>query len=385
MRHHACTLPRYEERSVREQLATLTLLFNSIHDGCYEVDWTGRFRYFNPSLCDILGYSPEELQQSTIRQVLGRRAYVAAMRDLERQYRWDDPIKAYGLTFQRRDGKVLDLEISRTVVRGEGGVPVGFCGIVRNITYRKRAEAFMQQAEKLAVVGQLAAGIAHEIRNPLTTLKGFVQLLRVARPVKPEHLEIMDAELRRIERIVQEFLLLARPQPAVWQTHDLAQVLDDVIALLDTQALMRNVRICRDYSPVPQVVCDVHRLKQVFIHILQNALEASAAGGMVHVVLQPRHEGVVVRIVDQGAGMSPERLARLGEPFYTTKEKGTGLGLMVSRRIVEAHRGHLCIASEEGRGTTVEVILPATGPWTARWTERTRNEGETQTELTRTR
>jgi signal transduction histidine kinase len=212
----------------------------------------------------------------------------------------------------------------------------------------------------LAVAGQLAAGVAHEIRNPLTALKGFVQLMQHGEHAKGKYLDVMASELNRIDLIVSELLVLAKPQANTYKRKDVIEILENVITISETQAVLSNVEIETDYDPnLAPLECDENQLKQVFINFLKNAIESMHDGGRITVsVKRYGSNEVVIRFRDQGCGIPKEILAKLGEPFYTTKEKGTGLGLMVSHKIIEHHRGRIVVTSELNVGTIVDVILP---------------------------
>lgn len=225
-------------------------------------------------------------------------------------------------------------------------------------------EERLRKSDTLNVVGQLAAGIAHEIRNPMTALKGFIQLLQGSMSHESEtyhmYFEVIMSELKRIESIITEFLVLAKPQATHYEKNDVAKVMQETVDLLSVQATMHNIQIEATYEPVPPVYCDSKQLKQVFINMLKNAIEVMPKGGTITVSVQHVDEGVRIAIRDQGCGIPKEKIKKIGEPFYTTKERGTGLGLMVSYKIIEEHRGRIDIESEVGVGTTFYITLPAT-------------------------
>jgi two-component system sporulation sensor kinase A len=218
----------------------------------------------------------------------------------------------------------------------------------------------LQKSEKLTMIGEMAAGIAHEIRNPLTTLKGFVQIMRKDAP-QPVYFDLMFSELERIETITDEFLALAKPQVSEFKQKDVRQLLDNVVMLLSTQAILQNIEIETVYQDVPLIVCAENHLKQVFINIIKNAIEAMSDGGKIMIRVHPEHnetDQVRISIEDQGCGIPEERMAKLGEPFYTLKEKGTGLGLMICYKFIKEHGGQLFFVSKVGKGTTVHIVLP---------------------------
>ncbi|MCL6593743.1 MAG: PAS domain-containing sensor histidine kinase, partial [Alicyclobacillus sp.] len=225
---------------------------------------------------------------------------------------------------------------------------------------RKHTERLLVQAEKLSAVGQLAAGIAHEIRNPLTALKGFLQWLQTRYPDVPErYFGLLLGEISRIEGITNELLALAKPRDEAFQEHDLGAILESVVAVLTSEALLHNVAIRTELHPAPPVLAEAHQLKQVFVNLLKNAMEAMPGGGEVWVRLTSAHGVVQVDVSDTGCGMPQEVVDRLGDPFFTTKPGGTGLGWMVTRRIIEHHRGEILVESRPGSGTRVTVRLPA--------------------------
>nr|WP_051331028.1 EAL domain-containing protein [Aneurinibacillus terranovensis] len=240
-----------------------------------------------------------------------------------------------------------------------GGQVVEVIGSCVDITERKKTEEFIRKSENLSVVGRMAAGFAHEIRNPLTSIKGFVQLLQ-KEVDKPLYIDTILSEIHRMEDIVGEFLTLAKPQTHQMKEIDVMILLQQVFLLFETQAIMKNIEIIQENSlDFPRIYCDENQIKQVFIHILQNALEAMPDGGTIKVqMLWHDSDSIKFRFVDQGCGISEERMKHIAEPFFSTKEKGTGLGLTISKKIVQEHGGTINIESIVNQGTTVDVILP---------------------------
>jgi len=235
--------------------------------------------------------------------------------------------------------------------------------ISEDLTEKNKTSELLQRSELLSAVGQLAAGIAHEIRNPLTVLKGFLQL--IAPELSSHHYtDIMLSEFTHIEAIINELLLLSRPQAMQFETQGVQSLLQDVIVLLEPQAHLSGVHIVTEFPDhTPLVLCVQNHLKQVFMNIMKNAMESMPRGGCVSVkVTWAAQDQVSILVTDEGEGIPEESLTQLGTPFYTTKPNGTGLGLLVSRRIIENHNGRIDIRSEVGVGTVVEVILNAVLP-----------------------
>jgi two-component system sporulation sensor kinase A len=272
----------------------------------------------------------------------------------------DNHLEFMELKLKRLDGQVIEVESSGIYIYKYSSTTPVIQTVMRDITERKRTEAMLRKSEKLSVVGQLAAGVAHEIRNPLTSLKGFSQLLKTKIDVHHEYLDIMLSELDRINFIVNEFMLLSKPQTVLFKEKNVKDILHNIVSLLETQAILGSVEIVTEIEgDIPWIRCDENQLKQVFINLIKNSLEAMPQGGQLTIQAMRQSPGhILIRIVDQGFGIPKDRLPRIGEPFFTTKENGTGLGLMVSSKIIESHQGKMNVCSEVGHGTTVEVILP---------------------------
>jgi two-component system sporulation sensor kinase A len=256
---------------------------------------------------------------------------------------------------------------TRGEVQLEDGRAVRIIGTSQDITDRKQTEATLQRSEellrrseKLSSVGLLAAGVAHEIRNPLTALKGFIRLMeRSANEQQKQYLAIMHSELGRIETFVNELLGLAKPQDAQFEWADVQLLLDEVNTLLSTQAIMRGVRIHSEVAAdVPRIRCVPNEVKQVFVNVVKNAIEAMPKGGDLRIRVETRGNYVAVVFADEGVGIPPEMLSRIGESFWSTKPDGTGLGMMVSNQIMKDHNGSIDIQSEPGKGTVVTVLFP---------------------------
>ncbi|MCM3573587.1 MULTISPECIES: PAS domain-containing sensor histidine kinase [Mesobacillus] len=247
----------------------------------------------------------------------------------------------------------------------------------RDVTELRQTEERLRRTDKLSVVGELSASVAHEIRNPLTSLKGLVQLLQMEDEKHQLYYQIMIDELNRINHIVSELLLLAKPQQIKYTEADLQGILHDVISLLKTEASLHNIQIEFQVLSHPVMIeCEPNQLKQLFINIVKNAIEASAAGDVVNITLQSADNNITVVVKDQGVGISKELLERIGEPFYSSKEKGTGLGMTVSFKIVQSHNGTIKFRSEPDKGTEVIVQLPIKHGDKVKGLEATKSESE---------
>ncbi|MFD0693568.1 ATP-binding protein [Paenibacillus sp. GCM10027628] len=260
--------------------------------------------------------------------------------------------------YQHANGKWVWIESHYVPIHNDHGEVEKIISISRDITDRKKTEEVIRDAEKLSIVGELAAGIAHEIRNPLTTLKGFIQMLK-KESSNPYYLDVMFEELCRIEAITNELLYLGKPQAQSVKESNIEGILEQVTTLLHPQALMNNIVLKVQLQPnLPFILCVENQLKQVFINLLKNSIEAMPKGGEIQVESRLEKGFLLVSVKDSGIGISEERMETLGQPFYSLKEKGTGLGLTVCKKIIHEHAGSLIFHSKEGVGTIVEVRLP---------------------------
>lgn len=226
--------------------------------------------------------------------------------------------------------------------------------------------AALEKAEKLAAMGKLAAGLIHEIRNPLTSVRGFIQLLaekKSAGDREREYLDVMLSEIDRVNEIIRNFLFLSRSGEFRPVKIGLDRVIRDILLVVENQAALKGIEILYKHEPgTPEIQADPEQIKQVLLNLIQNAFQAMPFGGKLHISLFPEPSGgqVVLEVADTGVGIPPEHFSRLGEAFFTTKEDGTGLGLAISYRIIEDHRGRITVHSEEGKGTRFLIKLPVT-------------------------
>ncbi|RXZ00492.1 sensor histidine kinase [Fictibacillus sp. S7] len=217
----------------------------------------------------------------------------------------------------------------------------------------------IEKAEKLNTMGELAASIAHEVRNPLTVVKGFLQLMQ--KDDKDHHfsyIPLVLSELGRAEVIINDYLNFAKPEFKKLEHFSLSQILSEVCMLLNALAVKQGVELKWGGTEEAFLFTDRNQLKQALVNVIKNAIEATPGGGTVTVALSLSGDRAVVSITDTGNGMTPEQLSRIGTLFYTTKEKGTGLGTTVSVKIIESMQGKISFKSETGKGTEVTLRLP---------------------------
>ncbi len=216
------------------------------------------------------------------------------------------------------------------------------------------------QKEKLAVIGQMAAAIGHEIRNPLSSLKGFTQLQQERKPNTNTFYPIMIEEIDRINSIVNDLMYLGKPKEIKFEKAPIEEIIAYTLSITQQQAERQGVNVETFMSgPLPPLECDSKQLKQVFLNLIKNGIESMPEGGRIRITVKiVEGEKMFISIQDEGCGIAGENILNIGEPFFTTKTDGTGLGLMVSSQIIKDHNGALKIESELGKGTEVIVFLP---------------------------
>ncbi|WP_409301081.1 PAS domain S-box protein [Peribacillus sp. SCS-155] len=324
-------------------------------------DKRGVITRVNDKFCEISKYSRDELignTHSLLNSGYHPREFFAELwKTIASGKVWKGEIRN-----KAKDGSFYWVDTTIVPFLDEKGNPYQYLAIRNDITERKQAEDLLHRQDKLAAVGQLAAGVAHEIRNPLTSMKGYAEFLQLDETdsKRREFLDIILEEIDRVNDIVEDFMVLAKPRAASLETKNIIPIIQRVLSFLEFEARKKEITIHFEYDreQIP-VSCDENRLKQVFLNFIKNGIEAMPGGGRLRILAKLANGEVVVSIQDSGVGIPPEELTKLGEPFYTTKKTGNGLGLMVSFKIIESHNGRVSIESEINRGTTFNVMLPA--------------------------
>lgn len=240
-----------------------------------------------------------------------------------------------------------------------------FIFLNRSLSYVKSIEKAYEQLaqnEKLAFMGQVATSIAHEIRNPLTSIKGFLQLQELQSHGDSKHSSIMMDEIERINLIVNDLLILGKPSGLSLKRKSIEEIIKYVVRLTNNQALANDIIYNVELNTQnPYIECDENRIKQVLINIFRNAIDAMPNGGNLEIIADNYSDDEICIVCrDEGTGIPEEYIHRLQEPFFSTKEDGTGLGLMVSYRIIEEHKGRIEVESSADEGTTFKIFLPST-------------------------
>ncbi|MGE8206683.1 PAS domain-containing sensor histidine kinase [Heyndrickxia sp. NPDC080065] len=349
---------RYQmEQNLRDSEDRFRKVFEGSFDGMVLWNWNHHVVDINPVAAHIMGLSRKDIVGRDFRDVYQKNTAVrneleSHINELMESGTADSVISVV------KSGRYYYYEVC-----SKGNLTSNLnLSVIRDVTERRALQEQLQKSDTLMVVGELAAGIAHEIRNPMTALKGFIQLLESS--IKEDHslyFKVITSELKRIESTITEFLVLAKPQDIQYHHHDIHKIMMDTLDLLKGQAMMHNIQFDFIFEQaLPKVFCEPNQMKQVFINIIKNAIEVMPDGGTIRIQIQKGKRNFVhVIIQDEGEGIPKNKIKKLGEPFYTTKERGTGLGLMVSFKIIKDHKGIIDVESKVGVGTKFHIHLPA--------------------------
>jgi two-component system sensor histidine kinase PilS (NtrC family) len=356
-----------------DQLETFNRnVIQSLDSGLLTVDLRGRINFLNRTaerILDLNGERPPEVSIYDLFPALNR------VTD-ETLKKASDPIsdyQRYETQFINSEGRKIYLGFSISPLTGPDGSLIGHTLIFQDITRFKEMEEQMKRLDKMAAINQLAAGMAHEIRNPLTSLSGSIQMLKSELTLQSHQERLMDIILRESERLnalITDFLLFAQPPRTDRTVSNLKNILEETIEMLvHSPSYHEGIRI-RYPHPLEdiRVLVDPDQMKQVFWNLILNAVQAMGERGELTVVLERGTDGlsyqkpkewVTISISDSGRGIAPHEKEKIFEPFYTTKDRGTGLGLSIVHRIIETHSGVIKVESEVGKGSTFTLLLPA--------------------------
>ena len=334
-------------------------IIESLTVGVSVIDEAGLVIGWNRVLEDQVGIRKEAALGRGLRDVFGPGPYSALFPE-EGQ---PDFRLLSEITMETPAGGKKTFDIARTPLLDNALQPYGTIIVFEDITDKIRLQQQLLTSEKLASIGLLSAGVAHEINTPLTGISSYIQMLQ--KKLTDTHyaqiLEKVEAQTDRVARIIKNLLAFARsPSEAEFQRVDIKSSIEEILSLIDYKLKTMNIRLVLELAPVPPIYVQGERLQQVFINIILNALDAMPGGGELRIRLAAEDGAQVVRISDTGTGIRPEHRSRIFDPFFTTKGvgKGTGLGLSISYAIVKEHDGRIDVQSEVGRGTTFIITLP---------------------------
>lgn len=346
------------DRLVREK-GFLEQVFESLHEGVIVLDQDGGINFINGAACRFFGIDPEQAPGTPLASRIPGLDWAtlakpgkSVSRDLEVFY---------------PENRYLNFYLSPILPEAPAGATVGWVLLVRDLTTTRREAEQTLESERLNALTLLAAGVAHEIGNPLNSLDIHLQLMaRKLRKLPPgdrgpleENLSTARREIQRLDTILKQFLQAIRPTTPHRERCDLTAVLRDALRLLEPELESRGVAVELDLADdFPRMELDAGQFQQVFYNLLRNAFQAIGGEGVIRLTARANDFEATVSIEDNGTGIPPEQMGSLFEPYRTTKQNGTGLGLLIVRRVVREHGGEIEIQSEPGAGTRILIHLP---------------------------
>jgi two-component system sensor histidine kinase HydH len=270
------------------------------------------------------------------------------------------------INYRKKSGEMVPLALSITPIMAVDKSCQGAVIILRDLSEIKQLEEKVRRSEKMAAIGKLAAGVAHEIRNPLSSIRGFAQYLRHALKDKPRekgYAETMVLEVDRINQVVTDLLTFARPMEADLVPTDVTELVEHTVRLVEADARSRDVSVQMNISDLSKIPLDANQMTQAILNLLLNALQAVSSGGQIEVgaELDPSDSRFKIWVEDDGPGISGDQKEKIFDPFFTTREKGTGLGLAIVHKIVENHSGEINLQSPPAgktRGCRFTIAIP---------------------------
>jgi len=363
---------RQECGDLRSSLESMRIyyedLLGSLQDAVVVVDPGGRIRSVNQAAEELIGLSAQPLTDRPFEQAF---PHDRPLQELVRKTLESGRTRTdFDARLTRSDGSQVVVSAVGSLIRDAGGEARGVVLALRDQTRIRDLEERLSRSDRLAALGTVAAGVAHEIRNPLAGLRGAAQLLEGERDFPhafKEYTSVIIKEVDRLAAIVETLLSFASPRAPVLRPYNLHQILDGLLFLEQAPLRDRGVSVQRVYDPqLPEILADPAEIHQVFLNLIRNGVEAMPGGG--ELTLRTRYERssqrcgglsvAVAEIIDQGVGFDPEIERHLFTPFFTTKEGGSGLGLAICLRIVEDHGGVMEAASQPGKGSSFRVMLP---------------------------
>jgi two-component system sensor histidine kinase HydH len=333
-------------------------VMESMADALISIDHERKIVTCNRRAAEILGVAEKDLKNQGIAEVLGL--------EMEEFLRGEGPkgiIRDREIEVHHRSGKGIPLSLSAAPLKDETGREMGSVLLLRDLREIRDLQEKVRRSERLASLGRLAAGVAHEIRNPLSSIRGFAQFFMQrfkGREQEQEYASVMIKEVDRLNRVITELLDFARPKEPHRELHSLEEILDHTLEVLKPELAKKKVGVEKKVErELPLARVDRDQLSQAFLNLLINSLESMEDGGKIRVgIRRERQVSPRISIGDTGKGIPSEDLGKVFEPFFSTKRKGTGLGLSIVHQIVEGHGGDIQVESQEGEGTFFQITLP---------------------------
>ena len=362
------------EEAVKQSEEKYRTVLNEIYEVYYEIDLNGNYTFFNDALCHRMGYSREELMGMNYREYTPKEDWKSDAAKFRSVYETGEPLRWIPLRNITRDGRILYLEDTVLPMRNEKGEVIGFRGLSRDVTERKLAEEERRQLElksqitsRLASVGEMAAGVAHEINNPLTGITGYAQLLMDRKDLPPDirsDLAAINDGAQRVAGIVQRLLAFSRQTRPERKLVEINDLIDSTLVLRAYHLRVNNIEVIKRLTPGSlETVADPGQIQQVLLNLIVNAeteMKLAHGKGKLTITTKKRDKIIKIYVKDNGPGIKPEVMEKIFDPFFTTRKvgQGTGLGLSLCYGIVAEHNGRIYAESKPGKGATFIVELP---------------------------
>ena len=338
-------------------------ILKSMTNGVLTTDLKGKVVTFNEMAEKISGYTSLEAIGRNVMDIWGEGVICNTIKGTLRGRFYSN----YNANLIKKDSGVLPVSISTTLLKDSKGESIGVLMVISDLSEVKELEEKVRQADKLAALGTMAAGMGHEIKNPLSSMKVLTQLMPLKfkdENFRKRFADIMPREINRIDRIVESLLGFARATAPKLKSVQLTSIVDEALKFFEEDMKQRKIKLEKIISPIPEIIADSDQLSQVFSNLILNAVQAMPQGGILKIVIREGRkregvlEGVEVEISDSGHGIPEEYLKKLFDPFFTTKHGGTGLGLTIAHSIIDGHKGTIDVKSEMGKGTKFTITLP---------------------------
>ncbi len=354
------------EKEAHELTERLNRITDNLQEIVFETNEKGEIIFLNQAWTQMTGYDIDECLGTMYNQYFDQEERVVQhLLSVIKEHKDAGRVE---LQLLHKEGKKVWGDVHYKLYFDEHHQFTGGIGTVADITKQKQAKLELErsnqqlqmQAQKLAVAGQIAAGIAHEVRNPLTSVNGFLQLMKTQYPERTDYFDIIFSEIKRIDFVLSELLVLAKPQSVHFQEVQLHELLEQVITLLKTNAVLSNIDLKQPFKrqDAGAILADANQMKQLFINLIKNAIEAMPEGGSIYISTEKVLNEWKITIQDEGKGMSEEDIQKIYDPFFSTKKEGTGLGLTICATILKDHHGRMDVSSELGKGTAFHIYLP---------------------------
>jgi two-component system sensor histidine kinase HydH len=347
------------EKTLDEMKSYTENVVEHMPNGLISVDGDGKIVSINRNASELLELKERRIRGVSFNQVIGE-----DILDLNETLELGREVIEREVLFRTSGGKVVPISLSATPLRDVDGKSIGAVTILRDLREIRELQDKVRRSERLASLGRLASGIAHEIRNPLSSIKGFAQYFqgKLKRSSQDRgYADIMIREVERLDRVIAGLLDFARPQEPHPEPASIREILDHSLELLQSDLREKEIEVQRSYDDGGiNLNIDRDQITQAFINVFKNSLESMGKGGKLRISLGQNIDKTMleIKVSDTGRGISRENLSRIFDPFFSTKKKGTGLGLAITLKIIENHGGEISVDSSEGQGTTFRVFLP---------------------------